>query len=173
MAETPQLPPTDAPHVGSYTRALLVSQDRRHLFVTPCQRQNKSLIVFTIYISLTKHTMPSQWTSQRRSCRQIFYKNFLLMKTESKISLCFYESFARNLRFFLFFEFLGRRVRLTWNFSGGENHETKLWRDAANVWNIQLLWWKLENKICKTGNLMFRVLQIKDLLLPTVIKIHI
>jgi hypothetical protein len=24
------------PHLGSYTRALLVSQDRRHLFVTPC-----------------------------------------------------------------------------------------------------------------------------------------
>ncbi len=28
---TPRLPP----HLGSYTRALLVSQDRRHLFVTP------------------------------------------------------------------------------------------------------------------------------------------
>jgi hypothetical protein len=24
------------PHLGLYTRALLVSQDRRHLFVTPC-----------------------------------------------------------------------------------------------------------------------------------------
>jgi hypothetical protein len=30
LAETPQLPP----HLGSYTRALLVSQDRWHLFVT-------------------------------------------------------------------------------------------------------------------------------------------
>ncbi len=29
---TPPLPP----HLGSYTRALLVSQDRRHLFLTPC-----------------------------------------------------------------------------------------------------------------------------------------
>ncbi len=29
---TPSLPP---PHSGSYTRALLVSQDRRHLFVNP------------------------------------------------------------------------------------------------------------------------------------------
>ncbi len=29
---TPPLPP----HLGSYTRALLASQDRRHLFVTPC-----------------------------------------------------------------------------------------------------------------------------------------
>jgi hypothetical protein len=29
---TPPLPP----HLGSYTRALLVSLDRRHLFVTPC-----------------------------------------------------------------------------------------------------------------------------------------
>jgi hypothetical protein len=25
------------PHLGSYTRALLVSQDRRHLFATPCK----------------------------------------------------------------------------------------------------------------------------------------
>ncbi len=33
LAETPQpLPPL----LGSYTRALLVSQDRQHLFVTPC-----------------------------------------------------------------------------------------------------------------------------------------
>jgi hypothetical protein len=32
-AEAPQPPP---PHLGSYRRALLVGQDRRHLFVTPC-----------------------------------------------------------------------------------------------------------------------------------------
>ncbi len=32
----PDPPPTPiSPHFGSYTRALLVSQDRRHLFVTP------------------------------------------------------------------------------------------------------------------------------------------
>jgi hypothetical protein len=35
LAETPQPPPLP-PHLGSYTRSLLVSQDRRHLFVTPC-----------------------------------------------------------------------------------------------------------------------------------------
>jgi hypothetical protein len=29
-------PPRHPPLKGSYTRALLVSQDRRHLFVTPC-----------------------------------------------------------------------------------------------------------------------------------------
>jgi hypothetical protein len=35
-AETSQLPPGPSPgHWGSYTRALLVSQNRRHLFVTP------------------------------------------------------------------------------------------------------------------------------------------
>jgi hypothetical protein len=33
LAETPQ--PTLPPHLGSYTRALLVSQDRRHICVTP------------------------------------------------------------------------------------------------------------------------------------------
>ncbi len=31
----PATPPPLPPHLGSYTRALLVSQDRRHLFVTP------------------------------------------------------------------------------------------------------------------------------------------
>jgi hypothetical protein len=31
LAETPPLPPL-SPHLGSYTKALLVSQDRRHLF---------------------------------------------------------------------------------------------------------------------------------------------
>ncbi len=34
FAETPQLPPFP-PHLGSYTGALLVSKDKRHLFVTP------------------------------------------------------------------------------------------------------------------------------------------
>ncbi len=39
LAETQQ--PHIPPHLGSFTRALLVSQDRRHLFVTPCeQRKN-------------------------------------------------------------------------------------------------------------------------------------
>jgi hypothetical protein len=33
LAETPATPPL-LPHLGSYTRALLVSQYRRHLFVT-------------------------------------------------------------------------------------------------------------------------------------------
>jgi hypothetical protein len=36
VAETPQPPPPPIPpHLGSYMRALLVSQDRRHLFGTP------------------------------------------------------------------------------------------------------------------------------------------
>jgi hypothetical protein len=35
-------PPPPAPHVGSNTRALLVSQDRRHLFMTPWSRDNQS-----------------------------------------------------------------------------------------------------------------------------------
>jgi hypothetical protein len=35
LAQTPLLPPPPS-HLGSYTRALLVSQDRRHLFVTLC-----------------------------------------------------------------------------------------------------------------------------------------
>jgi hypothetical protein len=34
LAETPQLPPLPL-HLGSHTRALLDSQDRRHLWVKP------------------------------------------------------------------------------------------------------------------------------------------
>ena len=55
LAETPQLPPS--PHLDSYTRALLVSQDRRHLFVTPWyqyyrQRINQLVAFCNSYISL-------------------------------------------------------------------------------------------------------------------------
>ncbi len=35
LAEIPKLPPPSPSHLGSYTRALLVSQDKRHFFVTP------------------------------------------------------------------------------------------------------------------------------------------
>ncbi len=42
------------PHPGSYTRALLVSQDRRHLFVTPWSKQKNAtygfLIIFTVVL---------------------------------------------------------------------------------------------------------------------------
>ncbi len=38
LAETPQLSPLPQ-HLGSYTKALLISQDRRHLFVTPWPRR--------------------------------------------------------------------------------------------------------------------------------------
>ncbi len=36
-------PPPLSPHLGSYTRTLLVSQDRRHLCVTPCEQYLISL----------------------------------------------------------------------------------------------------------------------------------
>jgi hypothetical protein len=36
IGSDPETPPPLTLHLGSYTRALLVSQDRRHLFVTPC-----------------------------------------------------------------------------------------------------------------------------------------
>ncbi len=35
LAETQQLLPPPPPHLGSYMRSLLVSEDRRHFFVTP------------------------------------------------------------------------------------------------------------------------------------------
>jgi hypothetical protein len=46
LAKTP-LPP-HTPHLGSYTRTLLVSQDRRHIYVTPCYwRILKKTIVYS------------------------------------------------------------------------------------------------------------------------------
>jgi hypothetical protein len=45
LAEAPQpnhSPSPNPPHLGFYTMALLVSQDRRHLFVTPCSSQSVS-----------------------------------------------------------------------------------------------------------------------------------
>ncbi len=49
-AETPQPPPP--PHLGSYTRALSVSQDRRHLFVTP--------LCATLYCHKPQAKLPQQ-----------------------------------------------------------------------------------------------------------------
>jgi hypothetical protein len=43
------------PHLGSYTRALLVSQERRHLFVTPC-----------IFLHTLNRFSPSQTPSKIR-----------------------------------------------------------------------------------------------------------
>ncbi len=42
--------PPPPPHLGSYTRALLVSQDRRHLFVTPSRRNGGILSLGSVVI---------------------------------------------------------------------------------------------------------------------------
>jgi hypothetical protein len=51
--------PSPPPHLGSYTRALLVSQDRRHLFVTPwLYRLNMKLdlqILFGLHVHRCTH----------------------------------------------------------------------------------------------------------------------
>jgi hypothetical protein len=56
LAETQQPPPLP-PHCGSYTRALLVSQDRRQLLVTRCISANlptsrHTLSLLFLYINL-------------------------------------------------------------------------------------------------------------------------
>jgi hypothetical protein len=48
LAEAPQLPPI-SPHWVSYTRALLVGKDRRHLFVTPCLRLFETASIFAVF----------------------------------------------------------------------------------------------------------------------------
>jgi hypothetical protein len=40
------------PHLGSYTRELLVSQDRRHLFVTPLSVSLSHTLILSPYVDL-------------------------------------------------------------------------------------------------------------------------
>jgi hypothetical protein len=62
LTETPQSTPP--PHLVSYTRALLVSQDRRHLFVTPCLRH--SPYMYCTRLVIYTYTPPIQL----RSCNE-------------------------------------------------------------------------------------------------------
>jgi hypothetical protein len=50
LAETPQLPSSPRIFWTRITRTLLVSQDRRHFFVTPCSKIN---IVIYKFIAMT------------------------------------------------------------------------------------------------------------------------
>ncbi len=47
--------PPSPPHLGSYARALRVSQDKRHLFVTPCP--SKSNLNILIYLRVSPHCL--------------------------------------------------------------------------------------------------------------------
>ncbi len=71
----PLLLPTPPPHLGSYTRAPLVSQDRRHLFVTPCFSHSRTQFSSTAprgkMAAATLHLWPSRtatWSSGTRLC---------------------------------------------------------------------------------------------------------
>ncbi len=52
-------------HLGSYTRALLVGHDRRHLFVTPCFAPSEKAVqrrpYITVFDSLCVCTDPAAW----------------------------------------------------------------------------------------------------------------
>ncbi len=52
--------PPPSPHLGSYTRALLVSQDRRHLFVTPLREavSRRLEIYYTVSSTLSPQHPP-------------------------------------------------------------------------------------------------------------------
>jgi hypothetical protein len=65
LSETLQLPPFP-PHLGSYTRALLVSQDRRHLFVTPWAEVFINKIIFN-QKQLLSHAKPNFLNLNQRS----------------------------------------------------------------------------------------------------------
>jgi hypothetical protein len=72
LAETPQLP--TSPRIWTrITRVLLVSKDRRHLFVTPCQQCNLfNFFSYLIYL-FRYHVMCTgspcrRWSGTRRQC---------------------------------------------------------------------------------------------------------
>ncbi len=60
LAETPQPQPSFSPQLGSYTRALLVSQDWRHLYVTPWLELKLQEII--------------QWSFLEKSIADVFVK---------------------------------------------------------------------------------------------------
>ncbi len=66
LAETPQLLPLLPPHLGLYESALLVSQDRRHFFVTPwlhstgTDSSHRQLVLFCLlYCKITMNHVES------------------------------------------------------------------------------------------------------------------
>jgi hypothetical protein len=69
----PQLPPS-RPHLGSYTSALLVGQDRRHLFVSP-------------WLELTKRWFVLARESQTPSCLRALVERFW-QKPEAASKIC-------------------------------------------------------------------------------------
>ncbi len=55
------------PDLGSYTRALLVNQDRRYLFVTPCKQSQgkffylKKHLIFETSLPMLDHYVLTNW----------------------------------------------------------------------------------------------------------------
>ncbi len=93
LAETPQLP--IPPHLGSYTRVLLVSQNRRHLFVTPCVplsddsylagRFFNLLSILTVFGSITVFRMQNPRFDLKCCCR---IRIWIRIKTKTLLYCC-------------------------------------------------------------------------------------
>ncbi len=91
------------PHFGSYKRVLLVSQDRRHLFVTPLSRtyiQNKSreyqYLIRNIFV-LPVYRVAGLWrSSSSRSCTSTF-THVPVMGRHLGHSLCLNHTYGIDL----------------------------------------------------------------------------
>ncbi len=59
---------TPPPHLGSYTRALLISKDRRHLFVTPCRSYFSLTVSSNSFNQNLTFACPGPVCSQLTSC---------------------------------------------------------------------------------------------------------
>jgi hypothetical protein len=89
-------PPHISPHWDSYTRVLLVSKDRRHLFVTPCfsQIQSTSYGYFTCCGSLfyrCRHRSPTVkeiWKNEQVAYLPFYLSIYISIFILSMIYIC-------------------------------------------------------------------------------------
>ncbi len=78
LAEIPQLPPFPM-HLGSYMMAILVSQERRHLFVTPCLQTTTDQIQTSQSVQ-----MPFIYLSAHNHCHSV---SFELVQTRTRATI--------------------------------------------------------------------------------------
>jgi hypothetical protein len=75
------------PHVGSYTRALLISQDRRHLFVNPWVNDQR-FVTESIKMKMNSE-FALQTFQNRKSCENSFIVKLGFNPTLTSVANCF------------------------------------------------------------------------------------
>jgi hypothetical protein len=115
LAETPHPPP---PHLGSYTRASLVSEDRRLLFVTPCTLTYLLFVELQEYLVFLVVKISPVWFSTAGALPTYCLATLLgglrfLANTKTKILI-----FSFEILFSCFFFYFYFSARVCFCFSG-------------------------------------------------------